>query len=135
MAFVCDLTDYSGLSLWQGFAAAAYSFVEWESTLQLVGVIGLSQTVFRRIASYQGAEDLKKDVSLLLAPVRLGGQAVSWAAGKLDPNLNGLPTSPSSSDVRSRVLQAAAKHESQPSESDGIQDSPSENDKVQASEA
>ena len=55
---------------------------------------------------------------LLLAPARLGGQAISWATGKLETNRNGLPTSPSSSDVQSRVLQAAAKHESQPSDSE-----------------
>ncbi|CAK9154942.1 unnamed protein product, partial [Ilex paraguariensis] len=39
---------------------------------------------------------------LLLAPVRLGGQAISWAAGKLETSRNGLPISPSSSDVQSR---------------------------------
>lgn len=60
----------------------------------------------------------------LFAPVKLGAQAFSWAAGKLETNGVGLPTSPSSSDVRSRVLQAAAKHESQPSDdtSEGLQD-------------
>lgn len=61
--------------------------------------------------------------SQLLAPVRLGGQAISWAAGKLETNGMGLPTSPSSSDVQSRVLQAAAKHESQPSDAEENQDS------------
>lgn len=55
---------------------------------------------------------------LLLTPVKYGGQAISWAAGKLETNRNGLPTIPSSSDVQSRVLQAAAKHESQPSDSE-----------------
>jgi hypothetical protein len=54
----------------------------------------------------------------LLSPVRLGVQAFSWAAGKLENNRIGLPTSPSSSDVQNRVLQAAAKHESQPSETE-----------------
>ena len=49
---------------------------------------------------------------LLLTPVRLGGQAISWAAGKGGSNGDGLPMSPSSSDIQSRVLQAAAKHES-----------------------
>lgn len=41
---------------------------------------------------------------------------MTWALGKLETNRNrnGLPTSPSSTDVQSRVLQAAAKHESQP---------------------
>ncbi|GFY81283.1 rhodanese/cell cycle control phosphatase superfamily protein [Actinidia rufa] len=74
------------------------------------------QTIYRRIASYEDAEDFKQDVRQLLAPLRLGGQAISWAAGKLETNGIGLPTSPSSSDVQNRVLQAAAKHESQPSD-------------------
>lgn len=60
---------------------------------------------------------------LLLTPVTLGAQAFSWAAGKLESNRIGLPTSPSSLDVQNRVLQAAAKHESQPSDSEGNQDS------------
>lgn len=72
--------------------------------------------------------------------MRLGAQAFSWAAGKLETNGVGLPTSPSSSDVRSRVLQAAAKHESQPSdEAESLQDassSPEEAlDNVDVSEA
>nr|TKS05886.1 hypothetical protein D5086_0000128620 [Populus alba] len=54
----------------------------------------------------------------LLSPVRLGVQAFSWAAGKLENNRIGLPTSPSPSDVQNRVLQAATKHESQPSETE-----------------
>ncbi|XP_073317408.1 uncharacterized protein [Primulina huaijiensis] len=118
------------------FAAAAYSLVEWEKTLQFIAVIGLGQTILGRIGSYQDAEDIKKDVRFLLTPVRLGGQAISWVAGKLETNRNGLPTSPSSSDVQSRVLQAAAKHESGPEE---IQDlSPitaSGNAEVNAAEA
>ncbi|GFQ08532.1 hypothetical protein PHJA_002997200, partial [Phtheirospermum japonicum] len=93
------------------------------------------QTIYRRLVSYQDANDFKQDVRLLLAPVRLGGQAFSWAAGKIDTNRNGLPTSPSSSDVQSRVLQAAAKHESQPSDPEGILDSSSENETVKTSEA
>lgn len=75
----------------------------------------------------------------LLAPVTLGGQAVSWAAGKLETNRNGLPTSPSSSDVQSRVLQAAAKLESQPPGTVDTQDLPqvgsSGNEEVNISEA
>ncbi|TMW99658.1 hypothetical protein EJD97_002200 [Solanum chilense] len=97
-----------------GLVAAAYALVEWEKTLQYVGVFGLCQTLYRRISSYEDSEDLKQDVRQLLAPVILGGQAMTWAAGKLETNRNGLPTSPSSTDVQSRVLQAAAKHESQP---------------------
>lgn len=73
-------------------------------------------------------------------PVRLGGQAISWAVGKLEKNGNGLSTSPSSTDVQSRVLQAAAKHESQPSDNEDIKDpSPgamaSVNESVDLSEA
>lgn len=77
---------------------------------------------------------------LLLTPVRLGGQAFTWAADKIETNRPGLPTSPSSIDIQNRVLQAAAKHESQPSDTEGTQDPSSEpvaqmNEKVDLSEA
>ncbi|KAJ8551423.1 hypothetical protein K7X08_021438 [Anisodus acutangulus] len=106
-----------------GFVAAAYALVEWEKTLQYVGVFGLCQTLYRRLSSYEDSEDFKQDVRQLLAPVSVGGQAMTWAVGKLETNhnRNGLPTSPSSTDVQSRVLQAAAKHESQP-DNEEIQD-------------
>lgn len=76
----------------------------------------------------------------MLAPVRIGAQAMSWAAGKLETNRPGLPTSPSSVDVQNRVLQAAAKHESQPGDTEGIQDPSPEsvapmNENVDLSEA
>ncbi|XP_057797216.1 uncharacterized protein LOC131013180 isoform X2 [Salvia miltiorrhiza] len=122
-----------------GVAAAAYSVLEWETALQFIGVIGLGQTIFRRIASYQGAEDFQQDLRSLLAPVTLGGQAISWAAGKLETNRNGLPMSPSSSEVQNRVLQAAAKLESQPPDTAETQDLPqvgaSGNEGVNISEA
>ncbi|KAG6415801.1 hypothetical protein SASPL_123219 [Salvia splendens] len=122
-----------------GVVAAVYSLLEWETTLQFVGVIGLGQTILRRITSYQGVEDFQQDLRSLLAPVTLGGRAVSWAAGKLETNRNGLPTSPSSSDVQSRVLQAAAKLESQPPGTVDTQDLPqvgsSGNEEVNISEA
>ncbi|KAL3506870.1 hypothetical protein ACH5RR_032252 [Cinchona calisaya] len=101
-----------------GLIAVSYAAIEWEKTLQLIGVVGLGQSIYRRVASYENADDFKQDVRLLLAPVKLGGQAISWATGKLETNRNGLPTSPSSLDVQSRVLQAAAKHESQPSDNE-----------------
>ncbi|KAH1226955.1 Calcium sensing receptor, chloroplastic [Glycine max] len=85
-------------------------------------LLGYGTTIYLRVSSYENSEDLKQDVRLLLSPVRLGAQAFSWAAGKLESNGLGLPTSPSSSDVQNRVLQAAAKHESQPSDSEGNQD-------------
>ncbi|KAF8402393.1 hypothetical protein HHK36_013348 [Tetracentron sinense] len=97
---------------------------KWEKTLQLLGIVGLGQTIYRRLASYEDTEDFKQDVRLLLAPVRFGAQAFSWAAGKLEPNRIGLPTSPLSSAVQNRVLQAAAKHGSQPSDTaEEMQDS------------
>ncbi|KAG7561470.1 Rhodanese-like domain superfamily [Arabidopsis thaliana x Arabidopsis arenosa] len=110
-----------------GFFAALYALSEWEKTLQLIAVVGLGLTIYQRLSSYDDSEDFKEDVRLLLAPVRLGAQAFSWAAGKLETNGVGLPTSPSSSDVRSRVLQAAAKHESKPSDetSESLQDASS----------
>ncbi|KAL3840851.1 hypothetical protein ACJIZ3_025442 [Penstemon smallii] len=80
-----------------GLIAAAYSLLEWEKTLQFVGVIGLAQIIYSRVTSYQDAEDFKQDVRMLLGPVRLGGQAMSWAVGKLEPSSrNVLPTTPSS---------------------------------------
>ncbi|XP_019174625.1 PREDICTED: uncharacterized protein LOC109170118 [Ipomoea nil] len=123
-----------------GFIVAVYAVLEWETTLQLIGFIGLFLTIYLRLASYEGSEDLKQDIRLLLVPVRLGGQAISWAVGKLEKNGNGLPTSPSSTDVQSRVLQAAAKHESKPSDNEDIKDpSPgamaSVNESVDLSEA
>lgn len=106
--------------------AGLYALLEWESTLQLIGVFGLSLTIYLRVSSYENAEDLNEDVRLLLSPVRLGAKAFSWTAGKLESNGLGLPTSPSSLDVQNRVLQAAARHESQPSESESNQDPVSE---------
>ncbi|CAL0328042.1 unnamed protein product [Lupinus luteus] len=103
--------------------AGSYALLEWEKTLQLIGTFGLGLTIYLRFSSYEGSEDLKEDVRLLLTPVRVGAQAFSWAAGKIESNGIGLPTSPSSLDVQNRVLQAAAKHESQPSDSGDNQDS------------
>nr|CAD1832203.1 unnamed protein product [Ananas comosus var. bracteatus] len=105
-----------------GISAAIYALLEWEKTLQVIGLVGLGQTLYRRVASYEDSEDLKQDVSrLLLTPVTLGAQAFSWVVRKLEPNNIGLPTSPSTTAVQDRVLQAAAKHESQPSDDDGNQ--------------
>jgi len=71
-----------------------------------------------------------------LSPVKsLGVQAFSRAVGKLENNRIGLSTSPSSSDVQNRVLQAAAKHESQTSEIEVQNQSPESNEKVDLSEA
>ncbi|XVF29591.1 hypothetical protein REPUB_Repub15cG0135200 [Reevesia pubescens] len=101
-----------------GSVATIYALLEWEKSLQLIGILGLVQTIYQRVSSYENSEDLKKDIRLLLAPVRLGSQAFSWVAGKLETNGIGLPTSPSSLDVQNRVLQAAAKLESQPSDAE-----------------
>ncbi|GAV86821.1 hypothetical protein CFOL_v3_30247 [Cephalotus follicularis] len=106
-----------------GFVLSSYALLEWEKTLQLIGIVGLSLTLYRRVASYEDVKDFKQDVSLLLAPVTLGARAFSWAAGKLETNQIGLPTSPSSLDVQIRVLQASAKHES---DMEGVQDPSSE---------
>lgn len=109
-----------------GLVATLYALLEWETSLQIIAILGLGQTIYRRVSSYNDAEDLTKDIRLLLTPVSLGAQALSWAAGKVETNGVGLPTSPSSSDVQNRVLQAAAKHESQPSVDEGIQNRPAE---------
>ncbi|CAM8952140.1 unnamed protein product [Rhodiola kirilowii] len=108
-----------------GLLAACYAVLEWEKTLQLIGLVGIGLTIYWRVSNYNDAEDLKKDVRLLFAPVKMGVAALSWASGKLETNGIGLPTSPSSLDVQSRVLKAVAKHESQPSEPKEMQDDPS----------
>ncbi|KAI3988138.1 hypothetical protein MKX01_011927 [Papaver californicum] len=102
--------------------AAIYALLEWEKTLQLIGVVAIAKTIYSRVSSYENSEDFRQDLRLLLVPVTLGTDAFSWAAKKLEPSRVGLPTSPSSSAVQDRVLQAAAKHESQPSDSEEMQD-------------
>ncbi|KAK9087883.1 hypothetical protein Syun_030277 [Stephania yunnanensis] len=115
-------TPVQFLSYGVGLVAVGYALLEWEKTLQYIAIFGLGLTLYRRIASYENSEDFKQDVTLVLSPVRVGAQAISWAAGKLEKNKLGLPTSPSSSAVQDRVLQAAAKHESQPSDLEETQD-------------
>ncbi|KAG8481348.1 hypothetical protein CXB51_026278 [Gossypium anomalum] len=115
-----------------GSIAAIYALLEWEKSLQLIGILGLVLTVYRRVSSYENAEDLKKDLTLLLGPAKVGAAAYSWIAGKLETNGIGLSTSPSSLDVQNRVLQAAAKLESQPS---NAEDPSPINEKVDLSEA
>ncbi|XWS35358.1 hypothetical protein CRYUN_Cryun21dG0119200 [Craigia yunnanensis] len=120
-----------------GSVAAFYALLEWEKSLQLIGIFGIVQTIYRRVSSYENSEDLKKDIRLLLVPVRVGAQAFSWIAGKLETNGIGLPTSPSSLEVQNRVLQAAAKLESQPSDAEDKfpEVMASMNEKVDLSEA
>ncbi|KAK8954112.1 hypothetical protein KSP39_PZI002704 [Platanthera zijinensis] len=101
-----------------GALAAIYALLEWEKTLQLIGIVGIGQALYQHVASYENSEDLKRDVRLLLAPVTLGVNAIYWVTGKVEPKIIRLPTAPSSTAVQDRVLQAAAKHESQPSDPD-----------------
>ncbi|CAN6829015.1 unnamed protein product, partial [Brassica oleracea] len=39
-------------------------------------------TTYKRLSSYNDLEDFKQDVRLSFAPVKHGGQAFSWTAGK-----------------------------------------------------
>ncbi|KAI7985141.1 putative LRR receptor-like serine/threonine-protein kinase [Camellia lanceoleosa] len=50
-----------------GFVAALYALLEWEKTLQIIGIVGLAKTLYRRVASYENAEDFKQDMSKALA--------------------------------------------------------------------
>ncbi|XP_051227410.1 uncharacterized protein [Lolium perenne] len=101
-----------------GLSAATYALLEWETTLQYIGVLSLGLTIYVRFSSYEGSEDFQQDLKLLFSPVRLGAEALSWAAKKLEPSKIGLATSPSTTAVQDRVLQAAAKHESKPSDAE-----------------
>lgn len=102
-----------------GLSAVSYALLEWETTLQYIGVVSLGLTVYLRFSSYEGSEDFQQDLKLLLSPVKVGAEALSWASKKLEPNKIGLATSPSTSAVQDRVLKAAAKHESKPSDAEG----------------
>ncbi|XP_042491853.1 uncharacterized protein LOC122071517 [Macadamia integrifolia] len=44
-----------------GLVASLYALLEWEKTLQLIGVVGLGQTIYQRVASYEDPEDFKQD--------------------------------------------------------------------------
>ncbi|KAL6614009.1 hypothetical protein ACP70R_036279 [Stipagrostis hirtigluma subsp. patula] len=101
-----------------GLSAVAYALLEWETTLQYIGVLSLGLTIYLRFSTYEGSEDFEQDLKLLLSPVTVGAGALSWAVKKIEPNKVGLPTSPSTTAVKDRVLQAAAKHESQPSDAE-----------------
>ncbi|KAI9377687.1 hypothetical protein POPTR_019G098950v4 [Populus trichocarpa] len=119
----------------EGFAAASYALLG----LHICFLMDRLSITFQE----QLPKMLKSSVSgrrpynLLpsLASVRLGVQAFSCAAGKLENNRIGLPTSPSSSDVQNRGLKA----ESQPSETKVQNPSPESvtplNEKVDLSEA
>ncbi|XP_066307711.1 LOW QUALITY PROTEIN: calcium sensing receptor, chloroplastic [Miscanthus floridulus] len=101
-----------------GLSALSYALLEWETTLQYIAVLSVGLTIYLRFSTYERSEDLEQDLKLLLSPVRVGADAVSWAAKKIESNKVGLPTSPSTTAVKDRVLQAAAKHESQPSDAE-----------------
>lgn len=101
-----------------GLSAVTYALLEWETTLQYIGVLSLGLTIYLRFSTYEGSEDFLQDLKLLLSPVRVGAEAFSWAAKKLEPNKIGLATSPSTTAVQDRVLKAAAKHESKPSDAE-----------------
>ncbi|VAH82835.1 unnamed protein product [Triticum turgidum subsp. durum] len=101
-----------------GFSAVTYALLEWETTLQYIGVLSIGLTIYLRFSTYEGSEDFLQDLKLLLSPVRVGAEAFSWAAKKLEPNKIGLATSPSTTAVQDRVLKAAAMHESKPSDAE-----------------
>ncbi|CAL4972673.1 unnamed protein product [Urochloa decumbens] len=101
-----------------GLSALSYAILEWETTLQYIAVLSIGLTIYSRFSTYESSEDLEQDLKLLLSPVQVGADALSWAAKKIEPNKVGLPTSPSTTAVKDRVLQAAAKHEAQPSDAE-----------------
>lgn len=105
-----------------GFVAAINALIEWEKTLQLIGFIGVVQVIYSRINSYESAEDLKADLRALFSPFQSATQGILWIAGQMEPNKLKLATSPSTTAVQNRVLQAAAKHGSLPSEIEQTQD-------------
>lgn len=55
---------------------------------------------------------------ILLRPFKFVGKKILWAVGQVEPSTLQLATSPSTSAVQDRVLQAAAKHGPLASESE-----------------
>lgn len=101
-----------------GVFAGIYALIEWEKTLQFLGLVCIGQVLYTRLNSYDTVDDAKNDLKLLLRPFALATQGIVWAAGGLEPSKLQLATSPSTSAVQDRVLQAAAKHGPLPSEYD-----------------
>ncbi|KAG6544283.1 hypothetical protein Mapa_014286 [Marchantia paleacea] len=93
-----------------GLVAATYALLEWERTLQLIGVIGLTATLYVRVESYESVEDVKADIQLLQKPFKSLIQGVFLLTGQAEKGELQLATSPASSAVQGRMLQAAAKH-------------------------
>ncbi|MQL86974.1 hypothetical protein Taro_019502 [Colocasia esculenta] len=60
--------DLTRVGVGWGAIGVSYALVEWEKTLQLIGVVGLGQTLYQRVNSYQDEKDLKDDISCLLQP-------------------------------------------------------------------
>lgn len=117
-----------------GFVAAINALVEWEKTLQLIGFIGVVQVIYSRVKTYESAEDLKADLRYLFNSFGSATQGILWFAGQMEPNKLKLATSPSTTAVQNRVLQAAAKHGSLPSELEQIQDLEPVNDSATEAE-
>lgn len=105
-----------------GSVAGVYALSEWEKTLQLIGVLGIATSIYSRVSLYDTVEDAKADLKLLQKPFSLVIQAIVWLGGLLEPKKLQLATSPLSSNVQGRVIQAAAKHGSNPSELELVQE-------------
>ncbi|KAH7279124.1 hypothetical protein KP509_37G006300 [Ceratopteris richardii] len=101
-----------------GTLAGVYALIEWEKTLQFLGLVCIGQVLYTRINSYENADDAKNDLKVLLRPFTLVTQGIIWAAGMMEPSKLQLATTPSTSAVQDRVLQAAARHGQLPSESE-----------------
>lgn len=117
-----------------GIIAGINALLEWEKTLQLIGFIGLVQVVYRRVSSYENSDDLKADIRALLSPFQWATQGALQIAGKVQPKQLQLATSPSTTAVQNRVLQAAAKHSSISSELEQTQDEEPISDSATASD-
>ncbi|CAM6109331.1 unnamed protein product [Calypogeia fissa] len=118
-----------------GSVAGVYALYEWERTLQLIGLLGVATSIYFRVSSYETVEDAQADLKLLQKPFTLLIQAIVWIGGLIEPKKLQLATSPVSSNVQGRVIQAAAKHGPNPSELELVQEEPREEpDEIPAAE-
>ncbi|CAM6048352.1 unnamed protein product [Sphagnum compactum] len=93
-----------------GIVAGLYAAIEWEKTLQLIGVIGISQVVYSKAKAYDSFEDVKADFRVLQKSLSLAMQGLLRISGQAESGTLQLVTSPNTSAVQERVVRAAAKH-------------------------
>ncbi|CAI5536973.1 unnamed protein product [Closterium sp. Naga37s-1] len=82
-AFVEDVqpTPLGVATVVLGTGVGIFALIEWERSLQLLGVLAVVQLIYLRVKTYETEEDLQRDVRALLTPFSLAASAAGWALG------------------------------------------------------